>query len=167
MINFQRSYERYLDSKYVYFMYLIILVHLLLPLIEEPASFEVPYWLPCCIEIFFLVVYVLRWLHAKSFQTGETFNKDKNFVILVVVCLIFVDLIAFVIVKAMNLGFAHRFTRALRVLIYINLNEGKELRRAMRNVRKTIPDIFNVFSLFFISLMIFAFVGWQLFKGKL
>lgn len=67
----------------------------------------------------------------------------------------------------MDLDFAYRYTRALRVLIYINLNEGKELRRAMRNVRKTIPDIFNVFALYFLSLLIFGFVGWQLFRGKL
>ena len=116
-----------------------------------------------------------------------------------------------------------RYTRALRVLIYINSNEGKELRRAFRNVRKTLPgslykqtrllfffkelfpspqnssqvymicglgnssdyflsfkerqfflskflkfflDIFNVFALFFFSILIFGLVAWQLFKEK-
>jgi hypothetical protein len=33
--------------------------------------------------------------------------------------------------------------RLLRVLIYINSNEGKELRRAFRNVRKTLPGEYN------------------------
>ena len=59
-----------------------------------------------------------------------------------------------------------RYTRVLRVLIYINFNEGRELRRAIRNVRKTLPDIFNVFALFFISLLMFSFLGWQMFKEK-
>lgn len=59
-----------------------------------------------------------------------------------------------------------RYTRCLRVLLYVNMYEGKELRRAMRNVRKTIPDIINVFALFFVSLLIFSFVGWQLFRKK-
>jgi two pore calcium channel protein 3 len=70
------------------------------------------------------------------------------------------------IVKSIQLDFTHRFTRSFRVLIFINLNEGKELRRAFRNVRKTLPDIFNVFALFFISLLIFSFIGWSLFRKK-
>jgi two pore calcium channel protein 3 len=71
-----------------------------------------------------------------------------------------------VALKAAEAKFAHRFARLLRVLIYINFNEGKELRRALRNIRKTLPDILNVFALFFLSIFIFGFVGWQLFKGK-
>lgn len=65
-----------------------------------------------------------------------------------------------------SITFRHRYTRPLRVLIYINFNEGKELRRAIRNVRKTLPDIFNVFSLFFLSVFMFSFVAWNLFQGK-
>ena len=65
-----------------------------------------------------------------------------------------------------QVGFIHRYTRWLRVLIYINFNEGRELRRAFRNIRKTLPDIFNVFTLFVISLLLFSFLGWQLLKDK-
>ena len=80
---------------------------------------------------------------------------------------VLIDLIIFVALKEAQVKFTHRFTRSLRPLFYINFNEGKELRRAVRNVRKTLPDILNVFALFFFSLIIFGFIGWKLFKGKL
>lgn len=70
------------------------------------------------------------------------------------------------LVNALDVNFKHRFTRFLRVFIYINFNEGKELRRAVRNVRKTLPDIFNIFAMFFSSLLIFSFLAWQLFKSR-
>jgi two pore calcium channel protein 3 len=54
----------------------------------------------------------------------------------------------------------------LRVIFYIYFNEGKELRRALRNLRKTLPDILNVFALFFLSLVIFAFIGWKLLNKR-
>ena len=80
--------------------------------------------------------------------------------------LIFLDIIAFMVVNETKATFRHRYTRPLRILIYINFNEGKELRRAIRNVRKTLPDIFNVFALFFLSVFMFSFVGWNLFEGE-
>jgi two pore calcium channel protein 3 len=81
--------------------------------------------------------------------------------------LIFLDIIVYMFTKSLAVEMrSRRYTRVLRVLIYINFNEGRELRRAIRNVRKTLPDIFNVFALFFISLLMFSFLGWQMFKEK-
>lgn len=60
----------------------------------------------------------------------------------------------------------HRYTRFLRVLFYINFNEGKELRRAFRNVRRTLPDVLNVFILFLFSLLVFSFIGYKMFNKK-
>ena len=55
----------------------------------------------------------------------------------------------------------------IRVLFYINFREAKELRRALRNVRRTVPDVLNVFILFFTSLFVFSFLGWRSFKNQL
>lgn len=80
-----RSYERYLDPKMTLVLYLVIAVHLLLPIIEEPAVFKVPYWVPCCIELVCLTVYALRWTNARSFQTTESFKVDKkNFIVIII-----------------------------------------------------------------------------------
>jgi two pore calcium channel protein 3 len=157
-----------LGSKLTSVLYFVILIHLLLPILEEPATFQVPFWLPCIIEIGCLAAYIGRWLHARSFQPLASFNSDKkNYVALTIIVLILLDIIQFIVVHMIDgASFKHRYTRFLRILIYINFNEGKELRRAMRNVRKTLPDILNVFALFLISLLIFAFLAWQLFRGK-
>ena len=71
------------------------------------------------------------------------------------------------IVKAQKVSFVHRYTRMLRVLFYINFNEAKELRRAFRNVRRTVPDVLNVFILFIASLVVFSFLGWTSFRDSL
>ena len=67
-------------------LYATICVHLLLPLMEEPAVFHVPYWVPCCIELICLIIYTLRWINARAFQTHESFKADKkNFIVLVII----------------------------------------------------------------------------------
>ncbi len=189
-MTFLRSYELYLSSKATSVLYFTILVHLLLPIIEEPSVIDVPFLVPCVIEIICLLVYLVRWFHARSFQPAIAFNSDKkNYVAITIILvsysyfhffihlfhkvnhdflkLILVDILQYTIVNVLDVGFKHRFTRFMRILIYINFNEGKELRRAIRNVRKTLPDILNVFALFFLSLLIFAFLAWQLFRNKL
>jgi two pore calcium channel protein 3 len=77
-----------------------------------------------------------------------------------------IDVIAFLVVKTLNVEFVHRYTRVVRVLFYINFNEAKELRRAFRNVRRTLPDVLNVFILFLASLIVFSFLGWQAFRRE-
>lgn len=76
------------------------------------------------------------------------------------------DIVAFLLANYYRANFVHRYTRFMRVLVYINFYVGRELRRAFRNVRKTLPDIINVFTLFLISLLMFSFLGWQLFRNR-
>jgi len=80
--------------------------------------------------------------------------------------LIFFDIIAFLLAHHFQARNIHRYTRCLRVLIYINFNEGRELRRVFRNVKKTIPDIFNVYALYLISMLMFSFLAWRMLKIK-
>ncbi|RNA14534.1 two pore calcium channel 1-like [Brachionus plicatilis] len=161
-----KAYESYLNPIVVSFVNIVIIIHLLLPLIEEPSFFQVDYKIPSFIELFCLLVYVFRWLQSLNFQIRSSFFKDKkNYISLITILAIYIDLSIYIILKGTGNN-SIRFTRFLRVLLYVNMYEGKELRRAMRNVRKTIPDIINVFALFFVSLLIFSFVGWQLFRRK-
>jgi hypothetical protein len=73
-----RAYERFLEKKYTWTIYITLTIHILLPLIEEPSNLKVSFWLPCCIELFCLTIYSLRWYQLYSFQTYETFKGDKK-----------------------------------------------------------------------------------------
>ena len=76
------------------------------------------------------------------------------------------DIIAFLFVNYFRASFVHRYFRFMRVIIYVNFKEGRELRRVFRNIRKTIPDVITVYTLFFISLLMFSFIGWELFRER-
>ena len=75
-------------------------------------------------------------------------------------------MILYVAAHKLDFNFKARLTRPLRVLIYINFNEGKILRRVFRNLKKTLPDIMNVFALFLVSLCLFGFMAYKLLNGK-
>ena len=75
-------------------------------------------------------------------------------------------MILYIAAHKLEFNFKTRLTRPLRVLIFINLNEGKILRRVFRNLRKTLPDIMNVFALFLVSILLFGFMAFKLFSGK-
>ncbi len=189
-------YELYLNKWTTITVYIIICVHLvLLPLLEHPAYFEdIAFWIPCTLEIVCLLAYLTRWFHLKSFQTKEEFYSDKKHIVVLVVIFVrlkcwisrsfslsqyliysnkltLLDLTVYICLKTIDMQFAYRYTRALRVLFYINFNEvtirqsseisinqpedllqanicihvlkGKELRRAFRNVRRTLPGTFD------------------------
>ncbi len=64
-----------------------MLTHLIiLPLFENPAYYtDTPFWLPCIIESFCLIVYLIRWIHLKSFQPNNDFYSDKKHILVLVI----------------------------------------------------------------------------------
>ncbi|CAL4058715.1 unnamed protein product, partial [Meganyctiphanes norvegica] len=79
--------------------------------------------------------------------------------------LTFIDMIIYIgLVESDKQGV--RWSRALRPLFAVNFPEMRQIRRSFRNLRRTLPDVFNVLFLFFFSLAIFALMAFKLFGDK-
>lgn len=76
------------------------------------------------------------------------------------------DLLQFIICNLFELKFRHRFTRALRIIFYTNLNVGEQLKSALKNLARTIPECFNIYLSFAVSLFLFSYLIWNLFRNK-
>lgn len=83
-----------------------------------------------------------------------------------IIVLTFLDMIMYVIFKEAKIPVhTTRWTRVLRPLILINISEGRHIRRAVRNIRKTLPEIANVLVLLSLMIALFTLLGSKLF-GK-
>ncbi len=170
-------------NKYVEFALLVCLFFhiLILPLFEHPATFDVPFCVPIVVEFVLLAIYSARLVHAKLFQENHDFFGVKKNIGQIIVILVrwknsryfyqrllfdlffkitATDLIQYSIFQQF------RISRPLRILFWINSSLGKELRRALRILFKTLPDIFNAYCLFFTTYFTFCFLEWQLFRKK-
>eukprot|EP00096_Caligus_rogercresseyi_P003977 TRINITY_DN1807_c0_g1_i1.p1 TRINITY_DN1807_c0_g1~~TRINITY_DN1807_c0_g1_i1.p1 ORF type:complete len:620 (-),score=138.88 TRINITY_DN1807_c0_g1_i1:1648-3507(-) len=59
-----------------------------------------------------------------------------------------------------------RFSRPLRPLFFVNFPEGRQIRQAFRNIRRTLPEILRVLVLLMLSIAIFTLMGYKLFCQK-
>ena len=81
-----------------------------------------------------------------------------------------IDMLAYVI--WVNVGSpevaekAVRWSRPLRVLYLVNFPENRQLRKAFRNIRRTLPDIIHVLVLFVSSIAIFALLVLKLMEKR-
>ncbi|GFR69062.1 two pore calcium channel protein 1 [Elysia marginata] len=81
--------------------------------------------------------------------------------------LTYVDMICFIIWRNVaTSGRPIRWSRCLRPLFIINFPDGKQIRRAFRNIRRTVPDILNVLILFLLSVLLFALLALKLFYRR-
>ena len=54
------------------------------------------------------------------------------------------------------------FDRAVRPFLIINFPEPRQIRRAIRNIRNTLPNILNVIVLLFASVAVFSLMAMKL-----
>ncbi|EDO33014.1 predicted protein, partial [Nematostella vectensis] len=163
-------YKLYNKPILQFIIYVFVWVNLSLALFEEPAvkGLAIPYWGCLIIEYFCLFVFCVRLFHVWSFAAGVKFWRDKkNAILLVVIVLTFLDMIMYVIFKEAEVD-AHtiRWTRIFRPLYLINISEGRQIRRAVRNIRRTLPEIANVLILLLLMIALFAQICVKLFGGK-
>ncbi|KAM4866720.1 two pore channel protein 2-like isoform 2-T2 [Thomomys bottae] len=59
-----------------------------------------------------------------------------------------------------------RWSRALRPVFLINFSDSRQIRRAFRSIRNTLPDILYVFLLFLFSMLIFSLMALKLFGDR-
>ncbi|XP_042874481.1 two pore calcium channel protein 1-like [Penaeus japonicus] len=149
-------------------LYVIIILHLSLALFEKPAVYglEMSYWASMTIELGIICCYLFRLAHINLFTPVVRFWSDtKNILILVLSGLTFLDMVIYIGLVENDI-YGVRWSRPLRPLFAVNFPEMKQIRRSFRNMRRTMPDVFNVLVLFFFSLAIFALMAYKLFGDR-
>ncbi|GBM49311.1 Two pore calcium channel protein 1 [Araneus ventricosus] len=153
-----------------YMLYFFIVLHHVIAVCEDPAvdGYLLPYWVTMSVEFACILFYLFRLLHCASFLPAETFCRDKkNILVLASIILTAIDMSCYI--GLVNSGYgniAYRFSRPLRPLFIVNFSESKQVRRAFRNIRKTLPDILNVLILFFLSISLFSLMAQKLFQKR-
>ena len=78
-----------------------------------------------------------------------------------------VDMVSYIIwVNTSAADSAVRWSRPLRVLFLINFPENRQLRKAFRNIRRTLPDIIHVLVLLLASIAIAALLMMKLMERR-
>eukprot|EP00039_Didymoeca_costata_P013237 m.198064 g.198064 ORF g.198064 m.198064 type:complete len:785 (-) comp15714_c0_seq20:2647-5001(-) len=164
-----RSYRLYYSSFAVYFMMVVVTVHIGLILFETPGGalgLEQPAWVTVPIELICLTLYILRARHLRTICSKERFwNDRKNITVMGVIAICFLDALLYLGLELSGQG-GFRFARFLRPLIYINFSEFKQIRRALRSIRKTMWGVINTVILLLLTILIFALLFNKLFRDK-
>uniref|UniRef100_A0A8C8ZZD6 Ion transport domain-containing protein n=1 Tax=Prolemur simus TaxID=1328070 RepID=A0A8C8ZZD6_PROSS len=146
--------------------YFFICVDLSLALFEEPALFPLPFLATSIAEVLCLTAFFGRLVHFAKVTPQMVFWKDtKNICIMVTIVLTLVDLILYGSLEAVNIR-SVRWSRALRPVFLINFPESRQIRRAFRSIRNTLPDILYVFLLFTFSMLVFSLMALKLFGDR-
>ncbi|XP_055257210.1 two pore channel protein 1-like [Moschus berezovskii] len=146
--------------------YFFIWVDLALALFEEPAVFPLPFLVTSIAEVFCLTAFFGRLVHFAKVTPQNVFWKDtKNICVVVTIVLTLIDLVIYGSLEAVNIR-GVRWSRALRPVFLINFPESRQIRRAFRSIRNTLPDILYVFLLFLFSMMIFSLMALKLFGDR-
>ncbi|XP_010335749.1 two pore channel protein 2-like [Saimiri boliviensis] len=146
--------------------YFFICVDLALALFEEPALFPLPFLATSIAEILCLTAFFGRLIHFAKITPQMVFWKDtKNICIMVTIVLTLIDLIIYGSLESINVR-SVRWSRALRPVFLINFPESRQIRRAFRSLRNTLPDILYVFLLFMFSMLMFSLMALKLFGDR-
>ncbi|CAI9173911.1 unnamed protein product [Rangifer tarandus platyrhynchus] len=146
--------------------YFFIWVDLALALFEEPAVFPLPFLVTSIAEVLCLTAFFGRLVHFAKVTPLKVFWKDtKNICVMVTIVLTLIDLVIYASLEAVNIR-GVRWSRALRPVFLINFPESRQIRRAFRSIRNTLPDILYVFLLFLFSMMIFSLMALKLFGDR-
>nr|XP_045003659.1 two pore calcium channel protein 1-like isoform X2 [Jaculus jaculus] len=147
-------------------IYFFICVDLSLALFEEPALFPLPFLATSVAEVICLTAFCGRLVHFASITSRVVFWKDtKNICIMVTIVLTLIDLIIYGSLEAVHIH-GVRWSRALRPVFLISCPESRQIRRAFRSIRNTLPDILYVFLLFLFSVLVFSLMALKLFGDR-
>ncbi|TKC44209.1 hypothetical protein EI555_018808, partial [Monodon monoceros] len=131
--------------------YFFIWGDLALALFEEPALFPLPFLATSIAEVLCLTAFSGRLVHFAKVTPQMVFWKDtKNICIVVTIVLTLIDLITYGSLEAVNI-------HGVRC---------RQIRRAFRSNRNTLPDILYVFLLFIFSMLIFSLMALKLFGDR-
>ncbi|XP_075059845.1 two pore channel protein 2-like isoform X2 [Mixophyes fleayi] len=146
--------------------YICITVDLALALFEEPAVYPFPFMATSIVEVFCLIAFFGRLVHFGKVTPSNVFWKDtKNICVMVTILLNLIDLIICGSLSIAGIT-SIRWSRVLRPIYLVNFAESRQIRRAFRSIRNTLPEIFYVFLLFMFSVLIFSLMALKLFGSR-
>ncbi|XP_075452477.1 two pore channel protein 2-like [Ascaphus truei] len=146
--------------------YFFIAVDLSLALFEEPAVYPLPFLATSVVEVLCLMAFFGRLVHFSKVTPRSVFWKDtKNICVMVTILLNLLDLIIY---GTLSVAHIHgiRWSRVLRTIYLVNFAESRQIRRAFRSIRNTLPEILYVFLLFIFSVLMFSLMALKLFGSR-
>eukprot|EP00118_Oscarella_pearsei_P014477 m.123941 g.123941 ORF g.123941 m.123941 type:complete len:1059 (+) comp37843_c0_seq17:448-3624(+) len=166
-----RWYRLYNSRWLVWLLYLSVWVDLLLVLFEKPAhpSMLLPYWATMLVEIVCLGYFGVRIYHGSLLVADwrEYWCDRKTLVVVILSALTLLDMLIYIIVESTCCAEKGiRITRALRPLFLVNFSDFRQIRKAFRNIRKTLPDVIAVLILVLITTAVFAILAVEMFEPK-
>ncbi|XP_058691776.1 two pore channel protein 2-like isoform X2 [Poecile atricapillus] len=146
--------------------YFFIFLNLSLALFEEPAVYPLPFLATSVLEVLCLLVFLGRLTHFAKVTLHNVFWKDtKNICIMVAILLSLTDLAVYGVLRLYDVR-SIRWSRIVRPIFLINFAESRQIRRAFRSIRNTLPEITYVFLLFMFSLLMFSLMALKLFGER-
>ncbi|XP_073413590.1 two pore calcium channel protein 1-like isoform X1 [Dendrobates tinctorius] len=146
--------------------YVCITVDLALAIFEEPAVYHLPFLATSIVEVFCLLAFFGRLVHFSKVTPRSVFWKDtKNICVMVTIFLNLIDLIIYGSLLIAQIP-SVRWSRILRPIYLVNFAESRQIRRAFRSIRNTLPEILYVFLLFMFSVLIFSLMAQKLFGSR-
>lgn len=147
-------------------IYFFIVVDLSLALFEKPAVYPMPFLATSLVEVLCLLAFFGRLVHFAKVTPQNIFWKDtKNICVMVTITLNLIDLIIYGALTVAEVN-SVRWSRVLRPIFLINFAETRQIRRAFRSIRNTLPEIFYVFLLFIFSVLMFSLMALKLFGSR-
>uniref|UniRef100_A0A8D0L7J6 Ion transport domain-containing protein n=1 Tax=Sphenodon punctatus TaxID=8508 RepID=A0A8D0L7J6_SPHPU len=144
--------------------YFFIFVNLCLALFEEPSYTHLD--ATSLVEVLCLLVFFGRLVHFAKVTPRNVFWKDtKNICIMITILVTLIDLIIYGTLKISNMQ-SVRWSRPLRPIFLINFAESRQIRRAFRSIRNTLPEVTYVFLLFTFSVLMFSLMALKLFGDR-
>ncbi|XP_053567920.1 two pore calcium channel protein 1 [Bombina bombina] len=146
--------------------YFLITVDLSLALFEEPAVYPLPFLATSIVEVICLMGFLCRLVHFSMVTPRNVFWKDtKNICVMATVTLNLIDLIVYAALSLAQIQ-SIRWSRVLRTIYLVNFAESRQIRRAFRSIRNTLPEILYVFLLFIFSVLMFSLMALKLFGSR-
>ncbi|XP_060568420.1 uncharacterized protein LOC132727023 [Ruditapes philippinarum] len=168
--KYVRSYNRYKSWPLTYLLYVCLVVDLSLVMFEDPAvqGIGLHYSVTMSVEVLCVVYFTIRTCHNFHWRRTKSFFRDiKNSFIIGIITLTVIDMLVFIIMKqTMPDSRIVRYSRALRPLLIVNFSDGRQIRRAWRNMRRTIKEIVHVLVLFYFFIFVFALIAYQMFSSR-
>jgi len=163
-------YTTYKSWWFTGILYLALAVNLSLAIFEEPAAnikyLPLPFYITVTVEILCVGFFMFRLAHEFLFSKKSLFWKDaKHIMVIIILALTLIDICIYTGLVESDISTV-RWSRVLRPLLIVNIPEGRQIRRAFRNIRRTIPEISSVLILFLLVVFLFAMMFNKLFKDK-
>ena len=117
-------------------------------------------------EFICLMYFMGRIFHEMLVTNNfKVFWKDtKHVTNAIIIFITLVDICVYVTMKESGSPKCIRISRPLRAFLLVNFPEARQIRRAFRTIRRTLPELINVLILFMATLTLFTLMAVKLFE---